>query len=96
MVSGDRSILSTAAIFALGLLVGVGVAGRGNAAQQHVKVAELYKADLVTTEGKEASMFLAELSPGANMGGITTPGTRSPTSWMARCGWRLKAANRSR
>jgi quercetin dioxygenase-like cupin family protein len=74
MVSGDRSILSTAAIFALGLLVGVGVAGRGNAAQQHVKVAELYKADLATTEGKEASMFLAELSPGANMGRHYHPG----------------------
>jgi quercetin dioxygenase-like cupin family protein len=41
---------------------------------QHVKVAELYKADLVTSDGKEASMFLAELGPGANMGKHYHPG----------------------
>lgn len=43
-------------------------------AMQHVKVMELYKADLVTSEGKEASMFLAELGPGANMGKHYHPG----------------------
>jgi quercetin dioxygenase-like cupin family protein len=37
-------------------------------------VTELYKADLVTSEGKEASMFLAELAPGANMGKHYHPG----------------------
>jgi len=35
---------------------------------------ELYKADLVTREGKESSMFLAELGPGANMGKHYYPG----------------------
>lgn len=42
--------------------------------QQHAKVAELYKADLVTSDGKEASLFLAELAPGANMGKHYHPG----------------------
>jgi quercetin dioxygenase-like cupin family protein len=74
MVSVSRSILSTGAIFVLGLFVGLGVAGRGNAMQQHAKVAELYKADLVTSDGKEASVFLAELGPGANMGKHYHPG----------------------
>jgi quercetin dioxygenase-like cupin family protein len=74
MLLVSRPILSTVAIFVLGLLVGVGVAGRGSAMQQHVKVAELYKADLVTSDGKEASMFLAELGPGANMGKHYHPG----------------------
>ena len=43
---------------AFGIAVGAGMTGFLNA-MQHVKVAELYKADLVTSEGKEASMFLA-------------------------------------
>jgi quercetin dioxygenase-like cupin family protein len=68
------SALSTATIFGVGLLVGLGVAGHGNAMSQHVKVTELYKADLVTSDGKEASMFLAELGPGANMGKHYHPG----------------------
>lgn len=37
-------------------------------------LSELYKADLATIEGKEASMFLAELAPGANMGKNYHPG----------------------
>jgi quercetin dioxygenase-like cupin family protein len=62
-------------VFALGLVGGVSIAGLGNAMQQqHVKVAELDKADLVTSDGKEASMFLAELGPGANMGKHYHPG----------------------
>jgi quercetin dioxygenase-like cupin family protein len=69
-----RRILSTGMIFALGLVAGVGITGFGNAMQQHVKVAELYKADLVTSDGKEGSMFLAELGPGANMGKHYHPG----------------------
>lgn len=69
-----RPFLSTATIFVLGLLVGVGVVTFGHAMEQHVKVAELYKADLVTSDGKEASMFLAELGPGANMGKHYHPG----------------------
>lgn len=72
------------------------IAGLGNAMQQHVKVAELYKADLVTSDGKEASMFLAELGPGANMGSTTTPGMPSPTSWRVRCcGASARARKRS-
>jgi quercetin dioxygenase-like cupin family protein len=58
---------------ALGIAVGAGMTGFVNA-MQHVKVTELYKADLVTSEGKEASMFLAELAPGANMGKHYHPG----------------------
>jgi quercetin dioxygenase-like cupin family protein len=41
---------------------------------RHVKVTGVYKADLVTSEGKEASLFLAELGPGANMGKHYHPG----------------------
>ena len=69
-----RRVLSTATIFVVGLLVGVGVSGLGNAMSKHVKVDELYKADLVTSDGKEGSMFLAELGPGANMGKHYHPG----------------------
>jgi hypothetical protein len=65
---GTRRVPSTATIFVVGLLVGVGVTGLGNAMSQHVKVAELYRADLVTATGKEASMSLAELGLGANTG----------------------------
>src|SRR6266568_3570692 len=43
-------------------------------AMQHAKVAELYKANLVTSDGKEGSIFLAELAPGANMGKLYHPG----------------------
>jgi quercetin dioxygenase-like cupin family protein len=69
---------------------------RGNAAQQQVKVAELYKADLVTTEGKEASMFLAELGPGANMGKHYHPRDTFAYILDGTMLLRLKAANRSR
>ena len=69
-----RPMLSAAIIFALGVGAGVSVTGFGNAMQHHVKVAPLYKADLVTSDGKEASMFLAELAPGANMGKHYHPG----------------------
>ena len=68
-----RPLLVAATFFALGLIVGLGTTGLGSA-MQHVKVAELYKADLVTSDGKEASMFLAELGPGANMGKHYHPG----------------------
>jgi quercetin dioxygenase-like cupin family protein len=74
MLFVTRPALSTATIFVLGLLAGVGVTRLGNAMQQHVKIAELHKADLVTSDGKEASMFLAELGPGANMGKHYHPG----------------------
>jgi quercetin dioxygenase-like cupin family protein len=73
MLPVRRPILVAATFFALGLIVGLGTTGLGSA-MQHVKVAELYKADLVTSEGKEASMFLAELAPGANMGKHYHPG----------------------
>jgi quercetin dioxygenase-like cupin family protein len=74
MLSVKPPILWAAMIFALGLVVGVSLVGFGNAMQQHAKVAELYKADLVTSDGKEASLFLAELAPGANMGKHYHPG----------------------
>src|SRR5947209_19508140 len=68
-----RSICALAVTLALGIAVGAGMTGFVNA-MQHVKVKELYKADLVTSDGKEASMFLAELAPGANMGKHYHPG----------------------
>ena len=45
-----RPLLVAATFFALGLIVGLGTTGLGSA-MQHVKVAELYKADLVTSDG---------------------------------------------
>jgi quercetin dioxygenase-like cupin family protein len=74
MAFPHRRILGTTTVFVLGLAAGIGVTGLGSAMQQHVKVTELYKADLVTSDGKEASMFLAELGPGANMGKHYHPG----------------------
>jgi quercetin dioxygenase-like cupin family protein len=59
--------------FALGLLIGAGATGVVNAVHP-VTVSELYKADLVTSDGREASMFLAELAPGANVGKHYHPG----------------------
>ena len=53
----------------LALGVGIGAARTGFVnAMQHVKVTELYKANLVTSDGKEGSMFLAELGPGGQHG----------------------------
>jgi quercetin dioxygenase-like cupin family protein len=74
MLFAKGPIFPIALVFALGLVGGVSITGLGNAMQQHVKVAELDKADLVTSDGKEASMFLAELGPGANMGKHYHPG----------------------
>ena len=68
-----RSTFTFAGTLALGIALGAGMTSSRNA-MQHVKVTELYKADLVTSEGKEASMFLAELAPGANMGKHYHPG----------------------
>src|SRR5207249_1523620 len=68
-----QSIFTLAVTLALGIAVGTGMTSFVNA-MQHVKVKELYKADIVTSEGKEASMFLAELGPGANMGKHYHPG----------------------
>ena len=58
----------------LGIAIGAGAVGLGNAMQQHVKVNELYKADLVTSDGKTGSIFLAEMGPGTNMGKHYHPG----------------------
>ena len=73
-----RSTLTLAVTLALGIAVGGGMTGFVNA-MQHAKVAELYKANLVTanlvtSDGKEGSIFLAELAPGANMGKHYHPG----------------------
>jgi quercetin dioxygenase-like cupin family protein len=69
----NRPIFTLAVTLAIGIVVGAGTMSFVNA-MQHVKVKELYKADLVTCEGKEASMFLAELGAGANMGKHYHPG----------------------
>lgn len=68
-----RSAFAFVVALTLGIAIGAGIVGFGNA-MQHAKVTELYKADLATSEGKEASMFLAELAPGANMGKHYHPG----------------------
>ena len=68
-----RSIFTLAVTLAIGIAVGAGTMSFVNA-MQHVEVKELYKADLVTSEGKEASMFLAEVRPRANMGKHYHPG----------------------
>ena len=59
--------------FALGVLLGVGATGVVNAVHP-VTVSELYKAELVTSDGREASIFLADLAPGANVGKHYHPG----------------------
>ena len=58
----------------LGIAIGGGAVGFGSAMQQHVKVTEVYKADLVTSDGKTGSIFLAEMGPGTNMGKHYHPG----------------------
>jgi quercetin dioxygenase-like cupin family protein len=68
-----RSTFTLAVTLALGIAVGAGMTGFVNA-MQHAKVAELYKANLVTSGGKEGSIFLAEFAPGANMGKHYHPG----------------------
>jgi quercetin dioxygenase-like cupin family protein len=68
-----RSTLTFAVPLALGIAIGAAMTSFVNA-MQHAQVKELYKADLVTSEGKEASIFLAELAPGANMGKHYHPG----------------------
>ena len=69
-----RRMVSTTVIFTLGIVAGVALAGLGHATQHHAKVTELYKADLVTSDGQQGSIFLAELAPGANMGKHYHPG----------------------
>jgi quercetin dioxygenase-like cupin family protein len=70
-----RSRLTRGATLALGMILGVTAAGFVNAMQHgKVSVAELYKADLVTSDGKEASLFMAALAPGASMGKHYHPG----------------------
>jgi quercetin dioxygenase-like cupin family protein len=68
-----RPIFTLAVTLALGITIGASLTGFVNA-MQHAKVTELYKANLVTSDGKEATMFLAELAPGANMGKHYHPG----------------------
>jgi quercetin dioxygenase-like cupin family protein len=68
-----RSIFTLAVTLALGIALGAGMTSFVNA-MQHVKVQELYKANLVTSAGRDASVFLAELGPGANMGKHYHPG----------------------
>jgi quercetin dioxygenase-like cupin family protein len=67
------SSFTIAGTLALGIAVGAGMTTFMNATQ-HAKVIELYKADLVTSDGKEGSIFLAELAPGASMGKHYHPG----------------------
>ena len=72
-VTMTRFRLTLAVTLALGMAIGIGATGFVNA-MHHVKVSELYKADLVTSDGREASIFLAELAPGANVGKHYHPG----------------------
>ena len=70
-----RLMLTRGATLVLGMVLGVTAAGLVTATQHgKVGVAELYRADLVTSDGKEASMFMAELAPGASMGNHYHPG----------------------
>lgn len=69
----ERRILTLVLTLALGIALGAAATGYVNA-MQHAKVTELYKAALATSEGNEATMFLAELAPGANMGKHYHPG----------------------
>ena len=62
-----------AATLVLGMALGAGTTSLVNAVH-HVKVTELHKADLVTSDGREATIFLAELAPGANVGKHYHPG----------------------
>ena len=89
-----RSTFTLAVTLALGIAVGAGMTGFVNA-MQHAKVAELYKANLVTSDGKEGSIFLAELAPGANMGKHYHPGDAFAYTSRGRCCWRSPEKNRS-
>ena len=68
----------TVVMLALTLVVGitVGVIGSQllNAGQAPVKVAELVKTDLAGSPGKEGSIFLVDLAPGAAVGKHYHPG----------------------
>ena len=58
----------------LGIVLGVGMTAVVNAVHPPVKVDALYKTDLVTADGQEGSIFMAELAPGANVGKHYHPG----------------------
>lgn len=66
-------IIALSLTLSVGIGIGASMAGYVNA-MHHVKVTELYKADLVTSDGREGSIFLAELAPGANVGKHYHPG----------------------
>ena len=68
-----RRMLTLVVTLGLGIALGAGATGLVNA-MQHAKVTEIYKAALVTSAGREGSIFLAELAPGANMGKHYHPG----------------------
>lgn len=67
-----RSGLLSVVALAVGIATGVGIT-QVNAVHP-VKVSELYKADLLTSDGNETGIFLAELGPGANIGKHYHPG----------------------
>jgi quercetin dioxygenase-like cupin family protein len=68
----------TAFIVSVTLAVGIALAGIGHqfhgAGEPPVKVAELLKVDLAGGGGKEGSIFLAQLAPGAAVGKHYHPG----------------------
>ena len=70
---GRRTLTLALTLVALGVALGAGLTSLVNA-MQHAKVTELYKAALATSAGNDATIFLAELAPGANMGKHYHPG----------------------
>jgi quercetin dioxygenase-like cupin family protein len=73
-----RSVLTLVATLVLGLTLGASLSGLVGALHGAgglpVKVTELYKTDLVESDGREGSLWLAELAPGAAVGRHYHPG----------------------
>lgn len=73
-----RSVVTSGSVLILGLTLGAGLPGLvgalHGAAQPPVKVTELYKTDLGSVDGREGSLWLAELAPGASVGKHFHPG----------------------
>jgi quercetin dioxygenase-like cupin family protein len=69
-----RAVVTVGIVFTVGLTLGFHGAGRVTAQQGLVKVTELVARDVAGSDGKQASIFLAELGPGAAVGKHYHPG----------------------